>query len=146
VPDFLRRKYMKTQIHGELLVSPQSVTASWVDLGAEINTNYYNMLGAFVKLDINSSQNVRIRALAKHAPAGTDEYVTPIDVITSSGSNEWDNVTDHYFEFGADVDQNVLLKVELDCLIPVIQLQVMAETVGATAGQITGCYIVKGDK
>ena len=133
---------MKTVVLPEQLEASQTITANWADLGSEIKTEYYNTLGAYIKLDVNSSSDVRIRALAKHITDGTDEYVLPIKVTASTEVK----VKDHYYEFDADTDQNMLLTFDIDGVVPVVQLQVQAGTVGATAGLITSLVIVKGEK
>lgn len=122
-----------------LLGAPQDVTAAWVDLGAEITMGGYTHLGVWVDLDINDSENVRIRALAKHTAAGGDEYFLPILSVSVSDIK----IQDEYFEFNEDIDQKVLVKVPTDNLVPVIQLQVMAGVVGGTAGQVDDLQITR---
>lgn len=122
-----------------ILAAAQDVTAAWVDLGAEISMVGFTHMGVWVNLDINNSENVRIRAIAKHTAAGADEYFLPIESISASDIK----IQDEYFEFNDDVDQRVLLKIPTDNLIPYIQLQVTAGVVGATAGQIDSLYITR---
>lgn len=117
----------------------QDLTTSWADLGSEISMLGYDSLGVWVNLDINSSVNPRIRALAKLDSAGTDEYYLPIQTISSSDVK----VEDHYIEFNEDSDQKIILEIETSGHIPYIQLQVQTETVGGTAGQIDGCVVTK---
>lgn len=122
-----------------LLGTAQDVTAAWADAGAEIPMSGYTKLGVWINIDINDSENFRIRALAKHTSAGSDEYVVPIRTVYT------DKVTleDEYLEFNDDEDQLVLFEVDTNNLIPYIQLQIQAGVVGATAGQADEIVITK---
>ena len=111
---------------GSLLSAAQDVTASWVDLGSEVETWGSQTITLWVNVDINSSNNIRVRALAKHTSAGTDEYVFPIE---TAGTSDVD-VEDHYFEFNVDADQKMILNWNLNGTVPYIQFQVQAGTVG----------------
>jgi hypothetical protein len=122
-----------------ILSSAQDLTASWADLGDEQRTGGYRWVGLWVTVDINDSNDVRIKALAKHASGGTEEYSLPIKTV-SAGSIA---VQDEYFELTDDADQKVLLTWELDYLVPYVQFQVEAGTVGATAGQIDNAYVTR---
>lgn len=128
-------------IEAEALISAaQDLTDGWVDLGAEIETARYGAAGLWLNVDINSSANVRIRALAKHTRGGSEEYSLPIRTVGSSDVK----IEAEYFELNTDADQQVLLTIDLDSVIPWVQFQVMAGTVGATAGQIDTAYVTKG--
>jgi len=120
----------------------QNVTSNWADLGSEIRTEGYSKLGLYLNVDINDSANIRIRALAKRESAGTDEYCLPIETVSSSDVK----IEDEYMEFNVDADQKVILSVQLDRLIPWVQIQVQAGTVGQTAGQIDSFYYSLGNQ
>lgn len=124
-----------------LKATTQDLTASWVDIGSEIQTEGYKQLLLWVNLDINSSNNARIRVLAKRANAGADEYVLPIKTIGTSDVK----IEDEYFEFNDDADQKMVIPIDLDNLIPWVQVQVQAGTVGATAGKIVSIYYSLGN-
>jgi len=110
---------------------PQDFTANWADLGGEINCSGYNTLRLFLTLDINDSENCRVRALVKHESAGAEEYNLPI--LTTAASDV--KVESHYYEFNVDADS--LFCLEWDVAgIPYVQFQISAGTVGATEGQI----------
>ena len=91
----------------------------------------------WLNIDINDSQNVRLRAVGKLAKNATLEYVFPIKVVTSSKVN----VQDEFTEFTDDADQSVLVEILTNGLVPIVQLQVEAGTAGATPGQIDNADI-----
>jgi hypothetical protein len=119
--------------------TPQNLTASWVDIGAEVSCQGFNKIGLWVTLDINNSLDARIRALAKHTSAGTDEYTFPILTPTASQVN----IEAEFIEFTQDADQKMLIKVECDNVVPYVQFQIQAGTAGATPGTIAAS-ITKG--
>ena len=114
----------------------QNFTGSWVDYGSEIDVLGITRLGLWLNLDVNDSNNMRVRVLAKHTTAGTDEYMLPIKTVSSSDVK----VEDEYLEFNADSDQKVLLSVELFKLVAYVQIQIQVGTVGSTAGQVDSGY------
>jgi hypothetical protein len=123
----------------ELVSVGTNVTASWADIGAEVDMRGYTKLGVWAVVDINDSENFRIRALGKHTSAGATEYVLPIRMVRSDVVD----VDDEYFEFANDSDQNVFLEVDTTNLIHYVQLQIQAGVVGSTAGQIDNLTITK---
>ena len=119
--------------------SPQSFTANWADAGVENDMRGYTRLGVFLTLDINDTTDARIRALGKHTNAGTEEYVLPIKIVSAAQIA----VTPEYIEFSTDADNLYILIIETQGVIPFIQLQIQAGTVGASAGQIDALYVTK---
>ncbi len=127
----------------------QTLTDSWVDLGVEIYCDGYNTLGVFLDVDINSSANVRIRALGKHTTAHANEYQLPVmPVVSVDGTSDavLQVSNDNYIELNNDADQKIFVEFPLSNAVPYVQLQVEAGTVGATAGQILSAYVVLGYK
>ncbi len=122
-----------------LISSAQDFTASWADLGWEIDTRGADTVGLFVVLDINDSSNARVRALAKHTEGG-EEYSLPIRTISSTDVK----IDIEYIEFNLDADQNLIISFQLDNVVPFVQFQIQAGTVGATAGQVDDAHIVIG--
>ena len=124
----------------ETLVSvAQDVTAAWADSGAEIPMSGYTKLGVWINIDINDSENFRIRALAKHTSAGADEYIVPIRTVYTDKVS----IEEEYLEFNDDEDQLVLFEIDTNNLVPYVQLQIQAGVVGATAGQADEIVITK---
>jgi hypothetical protein len=116
----------------ELISSAQNLTAVWADLGSELAVAGAKSLGLWMNLDINDSSDVRVRLLAKHTGAGTEEHVLPIKVVSASSIA----LEDEYFEFTDDADQSMILFWDLEGLVPYVQFQVIAGTLGAGAGQV----------
>lgn len=107
----------------EPLVTAQNLTASYVDFGAEIDMQGFNVLGIWIISDVNDSRDVNIKALVKHTSDSIDEF--EIDGISTKqlwGSNGSDNKKYYEFNVGA---------------VPIVQLQAMAGTVGTTPGDLT---------
>ena len=123
-----------------LISVAQFLTDTWVNLGSEIDTRGEDTLGVWINLDINDTLNARMRALAKHELGGTDEYFLPIRTVSAADVK----VEDEYIEFANDTDQKMLLEVGLDNIIPFVQMQVQAGTVGASAGRIVSAYRTMG--
>lgn len=120
-----------------VLTTAQDFTDGWVDVGSEIDTRGYEYALIWTQLDINNSENCRIRALCKRASAATAEYEMP---IYSAGTTDI-GLEGGYYEWTTDEDQYSLLEINLKGLIPYVQLQILAGTVGNTAGQLEHCYV-----
>lgn len=125
-------EFVNVQDPVDLISSAQNLTGSWVDLGSEIKTEAQKTLAVFAVLDINDSLNARVRFLGKHASAHADEFTLPIRTISSSDVK----LEPEYLELNTDADQKMILSVELYKVVPYVQVQVQAGTVGASAGQI----------
>jgi len=120
-----------------LISSAQDLTNAWADLGDPVKMANRSTCGLWINLDINATNNARVRALAQLDQSGTlGEFFLPIKTVSTSDIK----VQDEYIEFNDDADQKMILEVETNNLIPWLQFQVMAGTVGATAGQIDTAY------
>lgn len=117
----------------------QALTNAWADLGGEVLTLGYKKIGVWIKIDINDSQNVRLRALPKLDAGATDEYSLSTKVITATDVA----LTAQYFEFSTDADGNYFIEIDTSGLIFYTQLQVMAGVVGAGPGNILSCEVTK---
>jgi len=126
----------------DLLSAAQPLTDTFADLGDEIRTNNFESFGLFLVLDINTSQDVQIRAMAKHTANSADEFAIPIRTVSSSDVK----IQDEVIELNDDVDQKVILQVDTDYIMPYVQIQVRAGTVGGTPGEITSAVIVRSQK
>jgi len=125
-----------------LITEAQAFTTSWADLGAEIEMVGWNALGIWITLDVNAAANMRIRALAKLDPAGTNEYILPIKTVGASSVS----IEDEYYEFNDDADALFLLEVETDGLIPIIQLQCVVGTDGGADAEVDYLEVTKSWK
>ena len=120
--------------------STTTVTASWVDMGSEITTGGADHIGLFIDFTINSTNNFRVRALAKHTSADTDEYTFPIRAVSASDVK----VEDEYIEFNVDTNSKFVLSWDLNCVVPYAQFQISAGTVGTTAAVVNDAHYTLG--
>lgn len=120
-----------------IATATDTVTTSWQNLGEVIDMTGYTQLNIYATIDINSSNNIRIRAIGKRTPT-IGEYPFMIETISSVDIK----VDAEYIEFNTDADQSGILRIETQG-VPYIQLQYQAGTVGATPGQIDSVYINK---
>ena len=88
----------------------------------------YNSIAVWLTLDINSSLDARFRALAKHTSGGAEEYDLPIKTVSASDVK----IQSEYIEWNVDADQLTVYSVQCDNVIPYVQFQIQAGTVGAT--------------
>jgi len=108
----------------------QTVTASWVDWGDEIDVDGADDLGLMGILTKNNSTNIRVRVLAKTSSAGTLEAPLPLNVLSATKVTV---VTAGYIEFGTtDAAQHFIISAEVMKLYPYAQVQIQAGTVGVT--------------
>jgi hypothetical protein len=93
-------------------------------------------MGLYLTVDINDSENVRVRVLASHTLLG-DEYTLPIRTVAAGSVT----VRPEYVEFGVDEDRLMLLGWVLDGLVEQVQVQVQVSAVGVAAGQIDTAHM-----
>ena len=124
-PSILYNRYTAVQSH---VSSPQNVTASWADFGAEIDCRGYKKLIVWITLTHTNSTDNRIKALGKHTSAGADEYELPLLTVGATVVT----VQQDYYELDDDVTQKTVLEWDVTS-IPYVQLQIQCSVVGATA-------------
>ena len=120
--------------------APQNLTAAWVDLGDELFVQGAEWIALWIVLDINDSQNARVRLLAKREADGANEYSLPIRTVAAAVVL----IEPEIKEFNTDVDQSIALSWRLDKSVSWVQFQVQAGVVGATAGQIDLAHVTTG--
>jgi hypothetical protein len=125
-----------------LITAAQSMTTSWADLGSEIDCRGYNSLGAWLTVASGSSNDFRVRVLAKHTYAGSEEYNIPIRTVSASDVK----IEPEYVEFNVDQNQLMVVAWDTDNIIPYTQLQISCSATGSVSGQVTAAYITKGWK
>ena len=121
----------------ELIDAAQDLTGAWAALGDEIDFRGVDEVALYLTLDINLSVNVRVRFLAAHTTGG-QAHVLPLPTTGASDIK----LEDRLQEFNDDADQSMVLTWTLNGLILFGQFQVMAGTVGGTAGQIDAANVV----
>jgi hypothetical protein len=119
-----------------IITSPQTVTNAWADLGSELDMTSWKRMGIWLDVTINNSNNVRVRALAKRLANGALEY--PIMIKTISATDV--KLQPGYYELDSDSNQQAYFEVETNGLIPVIQWQVEAGTVGVAGATINSAF------
>jgi len=124
----------------EMITAAQDFTASWVDLGPEIAMSGYNGLKLWLTVDINNTLAPRIRVVEKHESGGVEEYPGIIETYGSSDIK----YESGYWERNVLVDALDPLIYKGDGLTPYVQPQILAGTVGATAGSILAAYYTRG--
>lgn len=104
------------------IVSAQDLTDTYADFGGEIETLGCKSIGLWINCDVNNSEDVTLQVLGLHTSGGDEYDIDGINVKTlwTSGVSDFNK----YYEFDVGV-------------IPILQLQAKAVTVGATAGDLT---------
>ena len=115
----------------------QTVSSGWADFGGEIDVQGYKSMVVWTSLTHYASSNCRVKALAKHATSGADEYELPIKTVSTSDVK----VNSLYYELDSDATQKMLLDFDITA-VPYVQLQVQAGTVGTT-GDVIAASITK---
>jgi hypothetical protein len=118
----------------------QALTASWVDIGPEIPMFGFNRLKLWNTLDINLSNDARLRVLEKHASGGSEEYDPVIETVSASDTK----VESDYWEFNVDADALNTLVFKCDGLTPYLQVQGQVGTLGGTPADIDALYYTRG--
>jgi len=118
-----------------------SLTATFNDIGEPIGVKGWDSLALYVKVDINSSQNARLKFMAKTEVEDTDLFLMDHNRIKCPYATI--PATEDYIELDSDADQ--LIEVVIPDLygIAAVQVQVSAGTVGETAGAITAIEYVR---
>lgn len=127
-----------------LISAAQDLTASFADLGSIVDVRGFTSIAVFLKIDINDSLNVQLQAIGRTKETATDDYLLPIKSVSLSAGLV--KLKAGIFEFDSDTNQLIIIEVETGNLIPFIQLQIKAGTVGASAGQIDDALVAKAWK
>lgn len=105
----------------EVLVTAQDLTDAYADFGYEIDMRGYTHLRVGIVLDVNDSTNITLKLLGLNSSGGSDEFE-----IEGGLTQAIAHTADAKFSYEFDVKGS-----------PFIQLQAIAGTVGATAGDLT---------
>lgn len=133
-------QWTRTEDVVTLISSAQTMTTSWADVGTEISTKGYRYITFWLTVDINNSNDQRIRAIAKHTASGSEEYSLVIKTVSASDVK----IEEEYLEFNVDADQLVAVTFELGNTTPYVQLQAQVGTLGATAADLDAVYYTLG--
>jgi len=125
-----------------IIAAAQNFTNSWVDLGPEIATMGYSRIGLWLNVAVNNSTNMRIKCLAKHTSAGSNEYAFPLTLVDVTGTPFFNRVQAEYTQLDNNASQMILLTYQLENLISYCQFQIQVEAVGTpTAAQVLDCVV-----
>ena len=117
-----------------LVSSAQDLTTTWRVLGGQTNeltTGSYDKIGTFFDIDINDSNDVRVRLTGAYTTGG-NTFLLPIKTVGTSDVK----IEDEYLEFNEDSDQRVFISWDIDRLIPFIYVEAQVSATGTTAAQI----------
>lgn len=126
-----------------LINSPQNITADWADLGTLHDCFGFGVIGLYLKLDINDSQDFRVRVIGRRSESDSTDYLIPYRLETIE--NSWVKYG-HYTEIDVDEDKNMLLFFNIDGVLPLFKIQIQGGFVGATAAQITEAHYILSNK
>jgi hypothetical protein len=120
------------------IAEDQLVTGLWADLGNVGNAPWIDVrdclaIALWLKININDSTDVRIRAACKQSEDASDVYFFPIEEVEAGVVN----VASEIKEFSVDADQNMILPFAISDNFPFVKFQVQAGTPGASAATIT---------
>jgi hypothetical protein len=105
------------------LAATQAFTAAWVDIGAEIAVDGYDHLRIMLDIVANNSYGLQARALIKHTAAGAGEYLDEALIFDlRATNNSWTK------------------EITLGNTAKLVQFQIKAAVVGASAGTCTATY------
>lgn len=105
----------------ETLVTAQDLTDAYADFGAEIDMRGYTHLRVGIVLDVNNSEGITMKLLGLNSSGGSDEFE-----IEGGTTKAIAHTADNKFSYEFDVKGS-----------PFVQIQAIAGTVGATAGDLT---------
>ena len=123
-----------------LISSAQNLSASFADLGYEIDCRGYNTIGLWLKCTWEESQGIQVKALAKHTVGGTEEYDLPLELISGGVIN----VTTELRQMPDSINWLYVYAIKTRNIIPYIQFQARHTNVPISNGTIDTAYITKG--
>lgn len=116
-----------TRTGKEMITTAVDLTPSgtFVDVGAEVNTNDLEEGAFLVTVGTGNASEVKAKILVKHTASGTQEYPLPLDLATNLTVSD----VDVYFEYvvTAARTEYKYVPVELDGTAPFIQLQMASD-------------------
>lgn len=128
---------LRNKAESIMLEPPQSPTIAWVDIGRMLYVQGLGSLAFWIDVAMNDSRNLRFRVQAVPAPESINRFDIPIQTVQSDVVE----IDTEFFEFQQDVDQKILFQSSLGNLVPYVQLQVQAGTVGAIPAVINDILV-----
>lgn len=120
----------------ELITSPQIMTESFEDLGGKFVVKGVDDIAVWLKATRNLSDRIKLQIKCFRSKDDTSPFYTQIQVISSTEIS----ISPELFTFTtASVD--AVIPLGISNLAPFAQIEVMVDTVGATAATIDEAYI-----
>lgn len=127
-----------------LITTPQTMTNAWADVGVSFPVGNYSYLAIKLALNINDSQNVRIRALGLDTKASLSSTGASFPIYSPAADKV--EVAPHYYEFSSDADQKIVVDWSILRVCKFIIIQMYAVTPGAAPATVDSCeYILGGE-
>jgi hypothetical protein len=126
-----------------LINSPQDITTDWADLGTIHDCFGFTVIGLYLRLDINSSQDFRVRVIGRKSETDSVDYLIPYRLETIE--NSWVKYGE-YTEVDVDEDKNMLLFFHIEGVLPFFKIQIQGGFVGVTPAQITEAHYILGTR
>lgn len=123
-----------------LITAAQVLTGLWADVGPEIACFGFTALKLWLTMDINLSNDIRVKALEKHEQGGVEEFDPSIETVLSTVVR----IEPGYWEDNTDADKLITVVIPLDGLTPWVQVQAMVGTVGGTAADLDAVAFTLG--
>jgi hypothetical protein len=127
-----------------VIAATQGFTGPFTDVGSEIDVRGYNCGAFFLNVDINDTENLRVKILGKHTSAGADEYSLDPFMWSLRDSNMCP--TGGWKELNTDADGVYHIPFETDYAVPYLQLQIACNTAGASPGLLNSAVYTLGCK
>jgi len=100
-----------------IITASQNFTNAFADVGSEIDVSGYEGLAIWANVTKNDSSGLSIRILYKLSAGATDEYAISQD--------------ENIFQL-LDQDQKVMIPIKIFPFVPIVQIQIKANSVGTT--------------
>lgn len=129
---------MTLSAEGNIITAPQIVTDVWATMGAgNIETIGYSFFTPYIDITINDSKDVQFRfRLSYESGIGEPLYIFPAKEAKKIGGIFYTDLDDFRFRLKNNIDQHMPIPIDLDSTVKIIELQVMAGTVGITPAVI----------
>lgn len=123
-------KYVNQRFN--ILKTDQAVTNAWADVGSVFNVLNTAFIGVHIHYTPNSSVGLKFRLVAMtDLGSGADEYCLPIEAVSPS----YVEIAPHLVKLPVSGETKIVKGFDLKAAISFLKLQVMADTVGATAAE-----------
>lgn len=128
----------------DLIAATQGFTGPFTDVGGEVDCSSYNCGAIFLDVDINDSEGIKLRLLAKHENGGTEEY--PLDPLMWTVRNSDLAATGGYRTLSNNEDSKYHVPFETNGTVLYLQFQVGTDSAGGSPGKFNSVVYTLGNK